>query len=139
MRSGTGDVAGRTVVHMVDGQGVAVPVGVATPLPTSTAPVPATWSATAAAANALAVATRPAETGKSHHITTVLASFSGSATARLQVKDGGALIAEHYVANGAVISLAAPRKASAGNQVSAELAAGGLGITGSVTLLGFTS
>jgi hypothetical protein len=124
---------------MMDGQGVAVPVGAATPLPTSTTAVPATWSATAAAANSLAVASRPGEAGQSHHITTVLASFSGSATARLQIKDGGTVIAEHYVANGAVISLAAPRKATAGNQVSAELAAGGLGITGSVTLLGFTS
>jgi hypothetical protein len=139
MRSGTGELAGRSVVHMVDGQGVAVPVGAGAPLPTSTTAVPATWSATAAAANSLAVATRPGEAGKSHHITTVLASFSGSATARLQIKDGGTVIAEHYVANGAIISLAAPRKATAGNSLSAELAAGGLGITGSVTLLGFTS
>jgi hypothetical protein len=139
LRDAVGEVVGRQVPHALDPQGAAVPVSAAAPLPTSTAPVAATWSALASASNATATATHPAEAGRSHHITTVLASFGGSATARLTVRDGATVIAEHFVVNQTVIVLPAPRKATAGNAVSAELAAGGLGVTGSVTLLGFTN
>jgi hypothetical protein len=140
LRATSGEIAGRHVSHVLDAQGRAVPVSAATPLPTTAVPAPATWSAlSAAASGTVATATRAGEAGKSHHITTVLASFSGEARAKLTVKDGAAVIAEHYVLSHAVIPLPSPRKAAAGNAVSAELAAGGLGITGSVTLLGFTS
>jgi hypothetical protein len=98
------------------------------------------WVASASADNALATATKAGEAGKSHYVTTITASFSAAATALLQVKDGAAVIAEHYVKDGAVIALPTPIKITAGNAVSAELAASGTtGTIGKVTLVGFTA
>lgn len=138
LRNATGDLTGRQAIHVIDAGGVARPVSPTNPLITTPSPQTTDWAAVATAANALATATRAAEPGNSHRITGVLASFSGSSVALLTVKNGAAIIAQHYVTNQSIITLPAPLKASIGNAVSAELAAGGVSITGTVTLLGFT-
>jgi hypothetical protein len=98
------------------------------------------WVSTASADNALATATKAAETGKSHYITTIFASYSGAKTGLLQIKDGAAVIAEYYIVNADVISLPTPIKATAGNAVSVELAASGTaGTLGKVNLVGYTA
>lgn len=98
------------------------------------------WAVSASADNALATATKAAVAGKSHRITAIFASYSGSKTGLLQIKDGAAVIFEQYIVNADVISLPAPLKITAGNAVSAELAASGTaGILGKVNLAGFTA
>lgn len=140
LATASGAVVGRTVLHSVDGSGVAQPVNGSNPIPTSSMPAPSTWTARGSADNAVATAARPAEPGKSHQIAAVTASFSGAATALLTVKDGTAVVLEQYVVNREVIPLGgAPLKATAGNAVSAELAAAGLGIIGKVALVGLTA
>jgi len=87
--------------------------------------------------NSAATAAKAAETDKTHILTGVSASFSGSATKLLQIKDGTAVIAEHYIVNSGHIPLSI--RATAGNAVSAVLAASGTGGTvGKVNLTGFT-
>jgi hypothetical protein len=97
------------------------------------------WVVSASADNALAVATKAAETGKSHYITTIIASYSGTKTGLLQLKDGNNVILEHYVVNTDVISLSSPIKITPGSAVSVELEASGtVGVVGKVNLIGFT-
>lgn len=97
------------------------------------------WTVTGSADNAVATATRAAVSGKKHYITGVTASFSGTATKLLQVKDGTTVIWEDYVVNGYQMKFPQPIEATSGNAVSAELAASGTaGIIGKVNLTGFT-
>lgn len=130
----SGDTCGRVLLHAADGAGVAVAVSGAAPLPTTDAP--ATWTATGSAVNATATATRAASVGSAHHLSAIVASFSGAATALLTIKQGATVLAEHYVVNAEVLPL--PLKIAADSAVSAELAAGGVGITGKVAIVGYT-
>lgn len=97
------------------------------------------WEEKASASNALATATRAAESGNRHSIATIVASFSAAAIALLQVKFGTTVVLEHYVHNSEVIALPSPLRAGSGQAVSAELAAGGAGITGTVAITGYSS
>ncbi len=97
------------------------------------------WVVKDSQVNALATATKAAATGQTHYITAVFAGYSGAATGLLQIKDGATVVAEIYIVNAGVVSLPYPIKATAGNAVSAELAAGGAAVTGKVNLAGFTA
>lgn len=95
------------------------------------------WVAKDSQDNALAVAAKAAETGKTHVITGVFASYSATKAGLLQIKDGTTVVAEHYIYDSGAIPLNI--KATAGNAVSAELAASGTaGTIGKVNLTGFT-
>lgn len=99
--------------------------------------LPGGWVATGSADNALAAASKAAEAGKTHVITGFAASYSGAKTGLLQIKDGATVIFEQYIVNSDGLTLNI--KATAGNAVSAELAASGtLGVIGNVNLTGFT-
>jgi len=96
------------------------------------------WIEKGSASNALAVASRAASgNGQTHYVTGVCASFSGAATALLQIKKGTTVIFEQYINNSQTIQFTIPLDGGTG-AVSAELAAGGSGITGKVNLIGFT-
>lgn len=97
------------------------------------------WAETDSADNALATASRVAEPGESHYITCIAAGYSTANTGLLQIKDGAEVIAEHYIVDSDVITLPTPLKITAGNAVSAELAASGTALTlGKVNLFGYT-
>lgn len=98
------------------------------------------WVETANADNVAATATRAAETGKSHYVTSVSASFSASvAGALLTISEGAAEIARVYVHDHAEVSLPKPIEIAEGTAVSAELAASGsAGVVGAVNLTGYT-
>lgn len=89
--------------------------------------------------NALAVATAPAgSANQRYYITGVDASFSGTATKLLQLKDGSTVVWEGYVVNSANINFDSPIEGSLGNSFSAELAASGTaGTIGKVNLRGY--
>lgn len=94
--------------------------------------------ATANATNALATATKAAVTGKTHYITGVSASYSAAAIGTLQIKDGSTVIWEGSIHNQRDVKFKGLR-ATTGNAVSAELAAGGAGVVGRVNIMGFTA
>lgn len=95
------------------------------------------WVAKDSQDNSAATATKAAESEKTHIITGVFASFSNAVTKLLQIKDGDTVIAEHYIVDSGYIPLNI--KATAGNAVSAVLAASGTaGQLGKVNLTGFT-
>jgi hypothetical protein len=99
--------------------------------------LPGEWAEKASADNALAIASKAAEVDKTHIITGAHASYSGSVTGLLQIKDGVTVIFEQYVVNSEVIPLNI--ETTSGNAVSAELAASGtLGVIGKVNLTGYT-
>lgn len=89
-----------------------------------------------AGANALATATKAAASQTRHVITFITASFSAAAIGLLQVKKGADVVLERYVHNAAEIELEAGIRGDDNEAVSAELAAGGAGITGKVTIGG---
>lgn len=98
-----------------------------------------TWVVTATADNNIATATKAAETGKSHYVTSISGSFSAAAIQLMQLKDGTTTIGNYHVHNQRDIVFAKPIKITAGNAVSLTLAASGsAGVVGAVTLAGFT-
>jgi hypothetical protein len=100
----------------------------------------ADWQARGSATNALATATRAAEPGNRHSILSVTASYSAAQIGLLQIKVGGSVVWERYIHNAADIDLdAGAIRGSNGAAVSAELAAGAAGVTGTVTLSGVTA
>jgi hypothetical protein len=98
-----------------------------------------TWNEKDSQDNLAATAKRVASPNKKHYITGVSASFSAAATKLLQIKDGVAVIWEGYVHNGQPFDFLQPLEITAGNEVSAVLAASGTaGVIGKVNLTGFT-
>ncbi|MHA1754690.1 MAG: hypothetical protein ACTSYR_04150 [Candidatus Odinarchaeia archaeon] len=98
-----------------------------------------TWSVTATADNDVATATKTAEEGKSHYITSISGSFSAAAIQLMELKDDTDTIGNYHVHNQRDIVFAKPVKITAGNAVSLTLAASGSGgVIGAVTLVGFT-
>lgn len=97
------------------------------------------WAKHAAATDGLATATRAASSGKNHYVTAIVASFSAASAAALTVKDGASSLFVVDVHDSEVIPLERPLEITKGNAVSAELAAGGAGIDGNVTLIGYTA
>lgn len=99
----------------------------------------ALWVVSDSKDNADAIATKAGESGKRHYILSVSASFSGSATKLLQIKDGDTVIFEKYIVNEKDINFDIPLVGSIGNSVSAVLGASGiLGIIGKVVMRGIT-
>lgn len=101
---------------------------------------PSELSATAVATNALAVATIPAQNAASRiHITSVTASYSGTASGLLQVKAGTTVIWQRHVNQNSAFDedFVNPLIAPSNTAVSVELAAGGVGIDGAVNIAGF--
>lgn len=96
------------------------------------------WTQTASAVAALATASRPAVTYDEHYITGVSASYSAAQIGLLQIKDGATVVWEGYVHNQKDVSFPKPLQLTNGNAVSAELTAGAAGVTGKVTLIGYT-
>ena len=95
------------------------------------------WTARSnAAANAVATATKAAEARTRHVVTLIVASYSAAAIGLLTIKKGADIIFERYVHNAAEIELEGGIRGDNNEDVSAELAAGGAGITGKVTIGG---
>lgn len=101
---------------------------------------PAELSATAVATNALATATIPAQNAASRiQITNISASYSGTASGLVQVKAGATVIWRRHVNQNAPLDedFVNPLIAPSNTAVSVELAAGGAGIDGAVSIAGF--
>lgn len=97
------------------------------------------WKAADSKDNAEATASKAAETGKTHYVTHVSASFSAAAAKLLQIKDDTTVIYEHYIVDSAAVIFPTPLKITAGKAVSAVLAPSGTaGTIGKVNLVGFT-
>lgn len=104
-------------------------------------PFRSSWSVVAEATSADATATIPAEPGKRHVLVTVDATYSSSsASGLLTVQSGTTVIAKKYIhGSGALDFTYKGLKALSRNQaISATLSSGGVGITGVVTITGYT-
>lgn len=99
-----------------------------------------TWSALGNADNALVTVTQAADArGRSHRVTTILASYSGVSTGLLRVLQAAVPIAEYVIVNNAVINFSEPLMVGASSALSVTLAASGTaGIIGRVTVVGYT-
>ena len=85
---------------------------------------PAEWTVVVSAASATATATKAAEAGVTHYITTVLAGYSGNSDEGLmQVKDGTTVIAHAYVHTNSneEINFNTPLAGTEGNLVEATI------------------
>ena len=96
------------------------------------------WVEYATATDAAATATRAAQAGRQHVVKAVTASFDQAAVALLTLRDGATVVWQGYVHNQAAVEFPSGVAATRGNAVSAELAAGGAGVTGAVALHGET-
>jgi len=91
-------------------------------------------AATDSATNDTATATIAAVSGKQYAITSVSASFSATAEAVLQIKNGSTVVWEDYIYDKIQLNFPDGIAASRGNAVSAVLAAGGATIVGRVNI-----
>ena len=101
----------------------------------------AKWTETATADNAASTATRAAETGKAHYITSIHASFSTLQTdgRLLTLKDGTTVIANFYVLGNIDPVIVKPIRITDGALAELSLAASGTSTQiGAVTISGFT-
>lgn len=97
------------------------------------------WVENATADDAVATASRAAESGKTHYITAIIASYSATSEGQVNVKDGGSSIFTVDCYDDLIIPLK-PLRITPGNAVSAELdASGGAGNVGTITLIGYTA
>lgn len=96
------------------------------------------WTETATATAALATATRAAESGKTHYVVAVAGSFSAAQIAAMTLKSGTTAEANFYVHNQHSLTFSRPIRLNAGEAAVLELGAGGAGVVGAVTLVGFT-
>lgn len=93
----------------------------------------------ATAVNAIATATIGAVSGAVHLIDGVEFSFSAAVAGALaRVLDGATVLAQYYVHNSLVVPYTFPLVGTSGGAVSADLAAGGVGVTGAVVIHGRT-
>lgn len=128
----------RVVVYGVDSAGVATELlsdsgGIVTK------PDASTWSITATSDNAIATATKAAEAGKSHYITSIAGSYSAANIGLITVSDGAAVVGNYHTHNQRDVVLSRPFRAVSGNAVSVSLAASGtVGVIGAVTITGYT-
>lgn len=101
-------------------------------------PRPADWTERDSQDNALATAERAAEEHGRHVIMYAVASYEISSTSGLlQIKQGGVVVAEHYIHGADVVPLELYGEAN--QAASAELAPSGTGgVLGKVTLVGYT-
>lgn len=100
----------------------------------------ATWSITATADNAAATATRAAEAGLRHYITSIGGSFSAANAGKLlTLSDGGAVVGNYHVHNQRDVVFAKPIRMATNSAVVLSLAASGTPAQiGAVTMTGYT-
>ena len=99
----------------------------------------ADWTEAATAVAGVATATRAAESGNRHSIAGIIASFSAVTIALVQIKFGTVVEWEGYVHNSLAVQFSSPLRAGSGQAVSAVLAAGAAGVTGTVTITGYSA
>lgn len=102
---------------------------------------PEGWIETANASNATATASRAADANSTsrHYVTGVSGSFSAAAAGILLVlKEGSTEIGRWYVHNALHVVFDTPVAIAPNTACSAELSAGGSGVTGAVDLTGYT-
>lgn len=105
------------------------------------ADTPTEWAVTAFGDNTAITASKAAEPGKSHYITSIQGSFTASQTAGkdLTLEEGATVLFRIYTHSSVVIPFPTPFKLSEGQSADAVLAASGTaGQIGRVTLTGFT-
>lgn len=104
-------------------------------------PQPSGWTetATGGTANAAVTVSHAAESNKSHYVTAVLASFDAAGKGKLELRDGTTVVAEREVYDAATITFSSPIKVSENTKAEANLAAAGTGITGRLSLIGYTA
>jgi len=97
------------------------------------------WTETTTANNSAATATRTAESGKSHYVTSVHGSFSAANIKLMTLKDGATIIGNFHVHNQRDVIFDKPVRITQGNAAVVELAASGTGgEIGAVTMCGYT-
>jgi len=100
---------------------------------------PSDWTETATADNAAATATKTAEAGLSHYITSISGSFSAAAIKLMEMKDGATVKGNYHVHNQRDVVFSNPFKITENTDAVLTLAAsGGAGTIGAVTMTGFT-
>lgn len=97
------------------------------------------WVEDTQAVNAIATATHAAVAGQTHFVTHVSGAFSATVVSlRLQLLTGAVVLGEWYLDDSFVITFPSGIPGVAGDTIVATLAAGGVGVTGSVHVAGFT-
>ena len=104
------------------------------------APFRRSWSVVASATAADATATKAGVPGHRHFLVTVDASYSGSSTSGLlTVRFGTTVVAQKTIHGAGAFDFTYKGLAAGiGEDISATLAAGGTGVTGHVTISGFS-
>lgn len=98
-----------------------------------------TWSVTATADNLAVTATRAAEAGKSHYITSISGGYSNAAIGLMEMKDGVATVGNYHTHDQRDVALSRPLKITEGALAEISLEASGTaGIIGAVTMTGYT-
>lgn len=93
-----------------------------------------------AAANTAVTVTKTGAPGRTHYVTGFMLGYSdGAAAGLVTLKDGPDTIGLWYISGASSVTFDVPVRIRMGNNVSLTLAAGGTGITGAVTLMGFTA
>lgn len=97
------------------------------------------WAETTTADNGTATATRAAESGKAHYVTSIHGSFSAALIKLMTLKDGTTIIGNYHVHNQRDVVFAKPVRITQGAAAVLELAASGTGgQVGAVTMKGYT-
>ena len=98
---------------------------------------PAEWVAYGTESNDVAAATKAAAAGKRHTAMRIFASYDDpEVSGVLTLKDGNSTLATFDVHGSRELDVC--YRGGLGNALSAELAAGGAGVDGSVTIVGYT-
>lgn len=104
------------------------------------APFKQSWSVVAEATNANAVATRAAAAGMRHVLVTVDATYSSTSTSGvLTVEFGSTVVAKKYIHGSGSLDFTYKGLIADKNQsIVVTLASGGAGVTGIVTITGYS-
>ncbi len=98
------------------------------------------WIETDTGTNAAANAQRAAPSGGlSHYITTISGTFDSVADADMILSEGATELARWHVYDAFALVFPSPIKLSPATLADLELAAGGTGVVGSVTITGYTA
>lgn len=108
---------------------------------------PTKWTVVASGVNSTVTASRSATAGKSHYIVAISISGSGQpsapVTAQVRANSGGTILDQFEIPAQPfapiVINYVRPLRVAEGQQCDVNLPALGPGITGTVTLRGFTT
>jgi hypothetical protein len=97
------------------------------------------WSVTATAANATATATKAAVSGRTHWLTGFTASSVPGANVQAIIQDGATTIWNVSTGGYGAFFIIMPLKGTAGNSMSGQIPATGVGNTGMVSISGFST